>query len=99
MLRASVDRAVVVVVAEIPGFSGKDRMAATPARREPGGHVSGDDLSEALMVPPVAPSVGGGARGVFGLLKLGAMLVAAAPVGQVRAAGYWTDGGAARALH
>jgi len=54
MLRAGVDRPVVVVVAEIPRLTRVDRQAATCAHRTAGSDLELYALPQSLVAPAIA---------------------------------------------
>jgi len=57
MLRASVSRAVVVVVAEVEGRAGWYRLTAAPARHAALVDASPPGRSELAVLPVIAPSL------------------------------------------
>jgi hypothetical protein len=86
---SSVDAAVVVVVAEVPGLSGLDALVAAPAVDGSGRYLRGPLGSEAVVCGGVAALLAG-AAGLF-VVALMSGAVPLAGVEEVGAAWSWTD--------
>lgn len=88
MLRASVDRAVKVVVAEVPRLARFNELPTSPARDYPGSNVVAESLTPTLVVRAVAS--GGGRRSVAVVCSL-MVGTSASPLHKHWASGFAAD--------